>query len=286
VYGGYLVTSEMVYLRTYMEWWQSVLFGLVQGVTEFLPISSSGHLILAQELLLDQDGHLLAFNVFVHLGTLLAVVVYFWRDLLLLTQTLFRKLGRLPVNERDWVLLVSLLIATIPAVGVGLALGWFIEAYLMFPVSVAMALIAGSFLFIYAEWRQHAHPEQRALTVRSGFFIGCFQVLALIPGFSRSGATLAGGMLLGLSRYEAARFSFLLAIPVIAGASVKVTFDFLSDPGTVSLVAVVFGAVTAFLVAFVVIHWFLSFVRRHTLWPFIWYRFALAILILYKEFLV
>jgi undecaprenyl-diphosphatase len=269
-----------------MEWWQSMLLGLVQGVTEFLPVSSSGHLVLVQDVMLAADGHLLAFNVFVHVGTLLAVIVYFWRDLLVLAQTLFRKLGRLPVNERDWILLVALLVATVPAVGVGLALGWFIEAYLMFPVSVAMALIAGSCLFIYAEWRQFTHPEQRPLTIRSGFLIGCFQVLALIPGFSRSGATLAGGMLLGLSRYEAARFSFLLAIPVIAGASAKVTFDFLSEPAVVSLSAVLIGAVTAFIIAVVVIHWFLGFVRRHTLWPFIWYRFALAILILYKEFLV
>jgi len=269
-----------------MEFWQALTLGIVQGVTEFLPVSSSGHLVLVQDLFSLTGDHLLAFNVFVHVGTLLAVVVYFWRDLLMLSQTLFRKLGRLPVNERDWVLLISLLIGTIPAVLVGVAIGSLVEAYLMFAVPVALALIAGSCLFIYAEWFHFKHPESRPLSVRTGLLIGCFQVLALIPGFSRSGATLAGGMLLGLTRYEAARFSFLLAIPVIAGAAAKVTIDFIAEPGAIVWSSVLVGAGVAFVVAFLVIHWFLGFVRRNTLWPFIWYRLVLAVLILYKEFLV
>lgn len=275
----------MVYCA-HMEFWQALTLGIVQGVTEFLPISSSGHLVLVQDLFSLTGDHLLAFNVFVHVGTLLAVVVYFWRDLLMLSQTLFRKLGRLPVNERDWTLLMALLVGTIPAVVVGVAIGSLIEAYLMFAVPVAVALVAGSLLFVFAEWRQFRHPENRPLTVRSGLLIGCFQVLALMPGFSRSGATLAGGMLLGLTRYEAARFSFLLAIPVIAGAAAKVTIDFIAEPGAIAWISVLVGAGVAFLVALLVIHWFLGFVRRNTLWPFIWYRLALAILILYKEFLV
>jgi undecaprenyl-diphosphatase len=269
-----------------MEFWQAITLGFVQGVTEFLPISSSGHLVLVQDLFALTGDHQLTFNVFVHVGTLLAVVVYFWRDLITLSQVLFRKLGRLPVSERDWVLLQSLLVGTIPALLMGLAIGSFIEMYFMFAVPVALSLIAGSCLFIYAEWYHFRHPANRPLSVRTGLLIGCFQILALVPGFSRSGVTLAGGMLLGLTRYEAARFAFLMAIPVIAGASAKMSIDYIAEPSAIAWGSVVVGGAVAFFIAILVIHWFLGFVRRNTLWPFIWYRFALAFLILYKEFLV
>ncbi len=269
-----------------MEWWQALVLGVVQGITEFLPISSSGHLVLVQDFLDITGEYLLAFNIFVHLGTLAAVVLYFWSDLLTLSQTLFRKLGRLPVNDKDWVLLVSLAIGTVPAVIIGFFLGPIVESFLMVPVVVALALIAGAGLFMYAEWRQFKYPAPQVLSTRSGFLIGCFQVLALIPGMSRSGATLAGGMLLGLTRYEAARFSFLLAIPIIAGAGLSITIEYISDPTAIPWMAVTIGTTTAFFLALGVIHLFLSFIRRYTLWPFIWYRVALAVLILYKELFV
>jgi undecaprenyl-diphosphatase len=269
-----------------MEWWQSLVLGVVQGITEFLPISSSGHLVLVQDLLSVSGSHLLAFNVFVHVGTLMAVVVYFWADILTLTQTLFRKLGRLPVNEKDWIMLVALAVGTVPAALLGFFLGSVVESMLMYPVPVALALVFGSVLFMYAEWSHFRFPHSRPLTVRVGFLMGCFQTLALIPGISRSGATIAGGMLLGLTRYEAARFSFLLAIPIITGAGVKVGIDVISEPTAFSWGVVMTGAVSSFLVALFVIHAFLAFIRRYTLWPFVWYRIALALLILYKEFLV
>jgi undecaprenyl-diphosphatase len=269
-----------------MEIWQAFILGVIQAITEFLPVSSSGHLVLAQDVLQITGDYLLAFNVFVHLGTLAAVVLYFWRDLLMLAQTLFRKLGRLPVNEKDWTLFIALAVGTVPAASIGFFLGSIVESVFMFPVPVAIALVLGSLLIIYAEWRQFKSPEARPLTPRSGLLIGIFQVLALIPGISRSGATMAGGMILGLPRYEAARFSFLLAIPIIAGAGAKVSIDFIAEPTTIAWAPIVVGTVSAFFLALVVIHFFLSFVRRYTLWPFVWYRLALALLILYKVYLV
>lgn len=275
----------VLYLQN-MEIWQALTLGIVQAITEFLPISSSGHLVIVQDLLHIEGDYILAFNVFVHLGTLAAVVLYFWRDLHVLAQTLFRKLGRLPVNEKDWTLVTALAVGTVPAAIIGFFLGSIVESYLMFPVPVAIALILGALLIVYAEWRRFLYPDVRPLSTRSGFIIGLFQVAALIPGVSRSGATISGGMILGLPRYEAARFSFLLAIPIIAGAGAKVSIDFITNPTTIAWVPVLVGTVSAFLLALIVIHFFLSFVRRYTLWPFVWYRLTLALLILYKAFLV
>ncbi|MBY0310420.1 undecaprenyl-diphosphatase UppP [Patescibacteria group bacterium] len=269
-----------------MEIWQALVLGIVQGITEFLPVSSSGHLVLVRDVLAVNQTNMLAFDVFIHLGTLAAVVLYFWRDLLVLAQTLFRKLGRLPVNEKDFTLLSALAIGTVPAAIGGFFFESFIEEVLMSPVSVAVGLCIIASLFMYAEWRQFVSPQPRPLTLRTGLLIGLFQLCALIPGVSRSGTTIAGGMLLGLSRYDASRFSFLLAIPITAGAGAKMAIELISSKGEVSWAVMVVGAVTAFVLALIVIHFFLSFIRRYTLWPFVWYSLAIALLVLYRQFLV
>lgn len=134
----------------------------------------------------------------------------------------------------------------------------------------------GSALFAYAEWVYHQRPPQNNLTSKKGLFIGLFQASALIPGMSRSGATIAGGMLMGLSRSEAARFAFLLAVPVILGAGSKKLLELIATDGAVSWTPVIVGSVAAFLTGMLAIHFMLAFVRRHTLWPFIWYRLLLA----------
>jgi len=142
-------------------------------------------------------------------------------------------------------------------------------------------LFTAAVFFMYAEWRYYTKPPQGQLTIRRGLLVGCFQVLALLPGFSRSGATLAGGMLLGMSRIEAARFSFLLAIPITLGVGTKKLLELISLEGSVSWFSVAVGSTVSFFVALVVIHFFLSFIRKYSLWPFIWYSIVLSLLVGY-----
>jgi len=259
----------------------AVALGVVQGLTEFLPVSSTGHLILAYELFGIEDENALAFVAVLHLSTLAAVIVYFFSDIWQLINAGLRKIGKLPVNERDLVLLQALIIGTIPAVVLGLTLESVMETLLRNPLLVAGALVLGSILFMYAEWRYTKTKQSNEMNVKKGLKIGFFQALALIPGMSRSGSAIAGGMLLGLSRVEATRFSFLLAIPIILGAGVKKMLELMESSETVPWLSISIGAVVAFAVGFIAIHFMLSFVKRHTLWPFIWYRIILAAFILF-----
>ena len=253
----------------------AILLGILQGITEFLPISSTGHLLLAHAIF-GASGTDLAFDAVLQLATALAVVVYFWSDLMILLNTAIRKLSRLPVNERDLTLIYALLIGTIPGVVFGLMLESLMESVFREPLLVAGVLVAGSVLFAYAEWRYLNSKREGSMSVKKGLIIGLFQALALVPGMSRSGASIAGGMLLGLSRSEAARFSFLLAVPIILGSGMKKLLDLLSGDASFSWPSLLIGSIVAFVVGLVAIHLMLSFVRSHTLWPFIWYRIILA----------
>ena len=267
-----------------MTIFEAIILGAVQGITEFLPISSTGHLVLAHSLFGLEGTEALAFDAILHLATALAVIVYFWSDLMMLLNTALRRLGRLPVNERDMTLLSAILVGTIPAVILGLSLESLMETTFRSPVLVAGVLIAGSILFMYAEWVYIHREQNNEMTVGKGLKIGFFQSLALIPGVSRSGASIAGGMFLGLSRSEAARFAFLLAVPVILGAGTKKFLELLTSSEPVYWVSIGFGAATAFASGLVAIHFLLSFVRRHTLWPFIWYRIILASFVLFVTY--
>ena len=264
----------------------AIILGFVQGITEFLPISSSGHLILMRDLLGLELGGSLAFDAVLQLATTLAVILYFSKDLWLISQTALRKLGRLPVNQKDLTLLYALLIGTIPAVVLGVLLEKFMDSVFRSGVLVATVLLVGSLLFIYAEWVYYGSVPQNNLTRMTGFKIGLFQCLALVPGMSRSGATISGGMLLGLSRGEAARFSFLLSIPILLGSGAKKLFELIhTGGGDASLVTIAVGSVVAFATGMWAIHFLLTFIRRHTLWPFIWYRILLAVFVFYVYFL-
>ncbi len=264
-----------------MDIYQAVILGLVQGVTEFLPVSSSGHLVLARALLgMGSDGAL-AFDVMLHVATLGAVLVYFSKDIWVLVQAVLRKLGRLPVNHKDMVMVYALLIGTIPAGLLGFFLESVIETYFQHPLIVAGILFTAALFFMYAEWHYFSNPREFELTPLMGFKIGLFQALALLPGFSRSGATIAGGMILGLSRYESSRFSFLLAIPIIIGAGLKESLDIIKANEPLAFLPMFIGGLVAFLVALLVIHVFLQFIRRYTLWPFIWYTILMAMFVGY-----
>jgi undecaprenyl-diphosphatase len=259
-----------------MDLFSAIILGIVQGITEFLPVSSTGHLILAREFLGVTGTNALAFDAVLHLATALAVVVYFWKDIWMLLQTLLRMLGKLPVNSKDSTLLTALVVGTLPAVVLGLLLENLMESTFRNPLLVAGVLVAGSVFFMFAEYIYERKPRSREMSTGRGFKIGLFQTLALIPGFSRSGASLAGGMILGLTRSEAARFAFLLAVPVMLGAGGKKAVELMAASDVSVGLSVVAGAFVAFVIGLFAIHFMISFVRRHTLWPFIWYRIILA----------
>jgi undecaprenyl-diphosphatase len=267
-----------------MDIFSAVILGFVQGVTEFLPVSSTGHLILTHTLLGVESKDALAFDAVLQLATVLAVIVYFFDEIYVLVQTLMRKLGRLPVNEKDFTILKALAVGTLPAIVLGLLLESYMETAFRHPLLVAGVLVLGSILFMYAEYRYDNCYHDRDINTKIGLKIGFFQSLALIPGFSRSGATIAGGMLLGLSRYEAARFAFLLSVPIILGSGLKKLLELITADVAVVWTPIIFGAATSFIVGLIAIHFMISFVRNHTLWPFIWYRIILAAFVVFVTF--
>lgn len=267
-----------------MDILSSIILGVVQGVTEFLPVSSSGHLILARSLFGITDESGLAFDAILQLATVCAVLVYFFDEIVILVQTVLRKLGRLPVNEKDMVMVKALAVGTVPAIILGLILESYMEHAFRNPVLVAGVLIAGSILFMAAEYHYDNCYHEQEIDVKKGLRIGFFQSLALIPGMSRSGATIAGGMFMGLSRSDAARFAFLLSVPIILGSGLKKLLELIISDVTVAWLPVGIGALTAFATGLVAIHFMISFVRKNTLWPFIWYRILLALFVLFVAF--
>ncbi len=268
-----------------MSWFEAIFLGFIQGFLEFLPVSSSGHLVLFRDVFNISITDALAYDAILHLATLLAVVVYFRKDLLVLARTFLRMLSRLPVNEKDAILMKSLIIATIPAGLVGYFFESVINVYFANAIMVAAMLFVGALFFMYAEWRYIKNPRLLSgLSIRSAWYIGLFQMCALLPGISRSGATLGAGMLLGMTRRESANFSFLLAIPIIAGAGLKKSLDLLASPDPVQFGMLLTGALMAFVVALIVIHVFLRFISKHTLWPFVWYSIVVSSLVTYLHF--
>ena len=269
-----------------MELIDALILGLVQGITEFLPLSSAGHLVLARSWLSIDTMNAVAFEGVTHLATALAVTIYFWSDFWVLVQAALRKLGRLPVNQKDLQLFKALALGSIPALALGLMVEPFIRPLFQNVALVAIILFAASVFFMYVEWRYFMRPEHGSITVKRGLLIGVYQALALLPGFSRVGATMAGGMLLGMSRYEAARFSFMLAVPLAVGMGCKKLLELLSAAGTPEWSFIIMGATTAALCAFIVAHLFLGYIKTHTLWPFIWYNVLLSAFVGYAAFVM
>lgn len=268
-----------------MELFDAVILGFVQGATSFLPISSSGHVLLVKQWLSVSTANALAYEFTVQFAAVFALLFYFASDLWVLVQAVLRKLGRLPVNEKDLTLAYALIVGTIPAVLLGLSFETFVGKYFQNVGVVAALLGIASLFFMYVEWRYYLRPSHNPVTIRGGFWVGCFQAMSILPGFSRTGATIAGGMLLGLSRYEAARFSFILAIPIAIGMGSKKLIELLQIGGSVDWVPIVTGGAAAGVTAFVTIHFFLKYLKRHTLWPFIWYGVILSAFVGYISFI-
>lgn len=255
-----------------------IILGIVQGLTEFLPISSSGHLILVHQLLGSVGEADLAFDALLHFATATAIVVYFCRDILSLIIAAIgiprKMLARQSLFGNEEIVL-ALIAGTIPAVILGLLLEDIMATAFRNPLLVAGTLVFGSVIMLIAE--KHSGYLSRFTTVshgwKRGFIIGLFQSLALIPGTSRSGMTISAGMLFGMSRGESARFGFLLGVPLLLGAGAKKALELGLGEITLSMMA---GTVTAFIVALLVIHLLLKFLQNNTLYVFIIYRVLLA----------
>lgn len=278
-----------------MIWLIVILLGVIQGITEWLPVSSTGHMLLFEDWLpmnVTPEFRNL-FMVVIQFGSIIAVLVLFWRRLWPFGKT------KAPEEKKAiWTLWGKVLIAAVPAAMIGLLLDNLIEDYIYAKPIVKCSVIAGTLIvygvaFIVIE-RCLAGRENRVETVdqlscRDALVIGCFQALALIPGTSRSGATIVGARLCRISRPAAAEFSFFLAIPVMLGASsLKIGKYFLIDKLTMSGAEVgllLVGGAVAFLVSLVVIRFLMDFVRRHSFEPFGWYRIGLGAAVLLYMFL-
>jgi undecaprenyl-diphosphatase len=250
---------------------EALIMGVVEGLTEFLPISSTGHLIVAGRLLRFPEEIAATFEIFIQLGAILAVVVYFARDL----WAVLRK----PAARG---LLLNLAVAFLPAALVGVALGRAIKANLFNPVTVAFALIGGGVIMLIIEQRPRRPAVHDVLAARwpHALVVGLAQIASLWPGFSRSASTIIGGMLAGMDRPTALRFSFYLSIPTMVAATV---FDFLRSLDEIhaeALPAFFIGMACAFLVALAVIKFLLGYVARHDFKPFGWYRIAAGLALL------
>ncbi|WP_159565690.1 undecaprenyl-diphosphate phosphatase [Budvicia diplopodorum] len=254
------------------------ILGIVEGLTEFLPVSSTGHMIIVGELLGFTGDKASTFEVVIQLGSILAVVVVFWRRLFGLIGIHF---GDVPHEGKGKgrLTLGHIILGMLPAVITGFALHDDIKEYLFGTKTVVYALIAGGLLLIAAEILKPKKPRAEGIddmTYRQAFIIGCFQCLALWPGFSRSGATISGGMLIGVSRYAASEFSFILAVPMMLGATALVLYKSFSQLVSGDLPMFAVGFFTAFIVALLAIKTFLSFIKRFSFIPFAIYRFFIA----------
>lgn len=271
-------------MDTFIEILKAILFGVVEGITEWLPVSSTGHIILLDEFIkLKVSAEFMEmFEVVIQLGAILAVILLFFRKL-----NPFARKKSVTQKKKTWHLWLKVIVAVLPSAVIGLLLDDWMDAHLYNYVVVAIMLILYGVAFLFTE-RLNKDRRMRIKNVydidyRTAILIGCFQCLSLIPGTSRSGATILGALILGVSRGAGAEFSFFLAIPTMLGASALKLFKFLlsgaSATGTEIAVLIV-GCVVSFLVSLLVIKGLMEYVRKHSFAVFGFYRIGLGILVL------
>ena len=257
-------------------WIKAAIMGIVEGLTEFLPVSSTGHLILAGSLLDFTGDKIKVFEIAIQTGAIFAVVLIYWPRLLETATgiTTSRKAQRFALNVG---------VAFLPAVVLGLAFGKAIKAHLFTPTVVASAFIVGGLVILWIERRKQPPVRVHSvdeMTAGDAFKIGLAQCLALVPGTSRSGATIIGGMWFGLSRKAATEFTFFLAIPTLVGAG---AYSLIKDRALLSIADLplfLIGLVFSFLSAWLCVRWLLRYVSTHDFVPFAWYRIAFGIVVL------
>lgn len=263
---------------------KSILYGIVEGITEWLPISSTGHMILLEEIMPMNVSKSFwsMFLVVIQLGAILAVVVLYWNKIFPFKKN---KEGKYTSVKSIWILWSKILVATIPAAIIGLALDDWIDAHLYNGFVVAIMLILVGVAFIYIENRnKDMRPSVNslsALSYKDALIIGLFQVVAaVLPGTSRSGATIVGGLMIGVSRAVVAEFTFFLAIPVMFGASLLKLVKFGLAFSVLEFFILVIGMVVAFFVSIFVIRFLMSYIKKHDFKVFGWYRIVLGAFVL------
>lgn len=255
-----------------------IILAIIQGITEFLPISSSAHLILPSALFGWTDQGM-AFDVAVHVGSLLAVMIYFREDIVRMLMAWFAH-GFSKQQTTDSQLAWWVIIATIPAVILGYTFKDFVEEYARSALIIACTTIGFGLLLLVADIKAKQTRTLELLGWRRALVIGFFQVLAIIPGTSRSGITMTAGLMMGLTREATARFSFLLSIPTIAGAGLLSTVDLVQAKEAVDWVSISYGVVLSFVSAYLCISLFLAWISRIGMLPFVIYRLVLGFILL------
>lgn len=255
---------------------KAAIMGVVEGLTEFLPISSTGHLILAGALLGMDDAKAKVFDIAIQTGAILAVVIVYWPKL---RSTLLA----LPGSRQAQRFTLNVLIAFTPAVVLGLLFGKMIQAHLFTPVVVATTFVLGGFVILWAEKRPPSQTRIHSvddMTALDALKVGLVQCLAMIPGTSRSGATIIGGMVLGLSRKAATDFSFFLAIPTLIGAGVYSLYKQRAVLSMADAPVFAVGLLLSFVSAWICVRWLLRYIANHSFVLFAWYRIAFGIVVL------
>lgn len=267
-----------------LEFLKAIVLGIIEGITEFLPISSTGHLYLANYFIqLDQPKAFVdMFMVVIQLGAILSVIVLYFRKL-----NPFSPSKTAIERKNTWTLWFKVIVAVIPSIIVGLPLDDWLDAHMTTWQVISATLIIYGILFIvlenYYEKKKPTTTTLGELSYQMALIIGCFQVLSLIPGTSRSGATILGAMLIGASRYVSTEFSFFLGIPTMFGASILKIFKYFHEGNVFvgnQLAVLLVGMVVSFIVAYLSIKFLLNYVKTHNFKPFGWYRIALGIIVI------
>ena len=259
---------------------KAAIMGVVEGLTEFLPISSTGHLILAGSLLGFDDAKAKVFDIAIQTGAIFAVILVYW-------QKIRSTLVALPSSRQAQKFALNVFIGFLPAVVLGLLFGKYIKAHLFTPVVVATTFILGGFIILWAEKRQTGNVRVQTvddMTPMDALKVGLVQCLAMIPGTSRSGSTIIGGMLMGLSRQAATDFSFFLAIPTLIGAGVYSLYKERALLTMADIPLFATGLIFSFISAWLCVRWLLRYIASNSFVPFAWYRIVFGIIVLVTAF--
>jgi undecaprenyl-diphosphatase len=263
-----------------MQWWQTIILGIVEGLTEFLPVSSTGHLTIAEGLMdipIDSVA-VTAYTAIIQVGAIAAAIIYFWKDIVRIVVSFVRGIFSAEAREHpDWRLSSAVVIGSIPIAIVGLAAKSLIEGPLRSLWVVAAGLILWSAVMVFAERAATQQRHERDVTQMDGLVIGLAQCIALVPGVSRSGATISVGLLRDLDRVTATRLSFFLGIPALTAAGLLEAVSAKDDiSASVGWAPTLVGVIVSFVVAYASIAWLLRYVSRHSIIVFVWYRVILG----------